>query len=87
MNDREIRMKVYEIFDRTGGIDTKVISHLFSLAGALAGEDVTIQQVRKEFIELDNLLDEVRELVRPEWMKQWGAEATRFKSEGDNETK
>ena len=79
MTDSEIRQQVWELFDRgVTGIDSRIISHLFSLAGAMAGEAITIQQVRKEFIEIDNLLDKVRDLVKPDLLKQYDAPVTEF---------
>ena len=70
MTDSEIRQKVWEIFDRYKGIDSLVISHLFSLRGAMAGEQIPTSTVFREFVAIDNLLDDVRELVKPDRLKR-----------------
>ena len=70
MTDSEIRKKVWDLFSRYRGIDSLIINHLFSLQGAKAGEEVTIQEVFSEFVAIDNMLNEVRDLVRPDLLRR-----------------
>ena len=71
MTDKEIREKVWELFDRHKGLDSRIISHLMSHHSIMAGEgEVTPHALWKEFVAIDHLLDEIRDLVRPDELTQ-----------------
>lgn len=79
MTDQEIRDKVWGLFDRHRGIDSQIISMLMSFQGAMAGERISVEQIWREFVAIDDLLDEVRELVKPDFLKH-SSDTARFLS-------
>ncbi len=67
MTDKEKIARIWKLFDQSvHGLDSKIIAHLMSHHSVMAGEgEVTPERLWREFVAIDNLLEEIRDLVRP----------------------
>jgi hypothetical protein len=65
----DLKQQIWQLFDQSKGIDSQVIDVLFALRSAM-DEGGSITDVFDRFVALDHQLEAIRDLVKPDVLKE-----------------